>query len=153
MDNGFSEAEKEEIKALFPDKYQDALGKAKLTKSLGAEFQLTFSTTPDMYDFIRLFNREDFSEEILNRWSIGILGKCDNCGNINMSGGMDANLIELNQGKINDMDEKGIKVLNFCIACQLNLLGSEGLAAKSEETRAEVMKIEDYREKRLKSGS
>ena len=117
------------IKLLFPKKYQQVLAQTDILHGHSKiEFEIIFRNYPDFYRFILIFDEEDFQKDKMPKFEIGIMAKCPKCGQLNMSDGMDSNLIKINQqqlvstiGKI----EKAGEIICWCLICLIDHFRSE----------------------------
>lgn len=116
------------IKILFPEKYQQVLGKAKFERGHSiVPFEIIFGDYRDFYRFILMFDEQDFPQDKFPKgFEIGIFAKCLKCGQINMSGGMDFALIKVNQQSLLD-SFKGSEIVCWCLTCLIKYLGPQEL--------------------------
>lgn len=135
MSNRFSAAEAKKIRQLFPEKYQDLLSRAEVGIALGAPFEISFRSYQDFNAFLLMFDRHDFpSDKFPKEFSIGIMAQCPQCGNLNMAGGCDFALIELNARELRQVTNQGGEMINICLSCQIDLIGPQNLRQHCEET-------------------
>ncbi|MCX6740553.1 MAG: hypothetical protein NTZ49_04980 [Candidatus Parcubacteria bacterium] len=143
MKHDFPQDEVERIIGLFPAKYQRSLKTAMICKGRSKRsWEFWFTKHQDMYDFLLLWDKNDFpSEKFPDEFSLGIYAKCPHCGNLQMNGGMDWALIELNSRQLKEVIKNNGKIWDSCILCLCKHMPGEQMGEYCRETGRTVKAI------------